>query len=32
MFGNQNTTFKPTTQKWQSTVERLKEHFPGFER
>lgn len=28
-FGNQNTICKPTTAKWRSTVERLKEEFPG---
>jgi hypothetical protein len=27
MFGNQNTVCKPTTPKWRSTVERLKQHF-----
>ena len=26
-FGNQNTVCKPTTPKWRSTVERLKERF-----
>jgi hypothetical protein len=30
MFGNQNTVCKPTTPKWRSTVERLKERFPAF--
>jgi hypothetical protein len=30
LFGNQNTVCKPTTPKWRSTVERLKEKFPGF--
>lgn len=30
MFGNQNTVCKPTTKKWQSTVEKLKKYFPGF--
>ena len=30
MFGNQNTVCKPTTPKWRSTVERLKEKFPNF--
>ena len=29
-FGNQNTVCKPTTPKWRSTVERLKEKFPDF--
>jgi hypothetical protein len=28
LFGNQNTVCKPTTPKWRSTVERLKERFP----
>lgn len=28
MFGNQNTVCKPTTQKWRTTVERLKLRFP----
>jgi hypothetical protein len=32
MFGNQNTVCKPTTPKWRSTVERLKETFPNFNR
>ncbi len=31
MFGNQNTICKPTTPKWRSTVERLKERFKGFD-
>jgi hypothetical protein len=30
LFGNQNTVCKPTTPKWRSTVERLKEKFPEF--
>ena len=30
LFGNQNTVCKPTTPKWRSTVERLKERFPEF--
>ena len=30
MCGNQNTVCKPTTPKWRSTVERLKEKFPDF--
>jgi hypothetical protein len=30
MFGNQNTVCKPTAQKWRTTVERLKEKFPGY--
>jgi hypothetical protein len=32
LFGNQNTVCKPTTPKWRSTVERLKEKFPNFDR
>ena len=31
MFGNQNTVCKPTTPKWRSTVERLKEKFPNYD-
>jgi hypothetical protein len=31
MFGNQNTVCKPTTPRWRSTVERLKEKFPDFD-
>jgi len=31
LFGNQNTVCKPTTPKWRSTVERLKQKFPRFE-
>lgn len=31
-FGNQNTVCKPTTQKWRSTVDRLKQVFPAFDR
>ncbi|SKB26201.1 hypothetical protein [Sphingopyxis flava] len=27
MFGNQNTVCKPTTPKWRTTVERLKERW-----
>jgi len=30
MFGNQNTVCKPTTQKWRSTVDRLKMRFLKF--
>lgn len=30
MFGNQNSVCKPTTPKWRTTVERLKERFPDF--
>jgi hypothetical protein len=32
LFGNQNTVCKPTTPKWRSTVERLKEKFPDFKK
>jgi len=32
LFGNQNTVCKPTTRKWRSTVDRLKERFPDFDR
>ncbi len=32
MFGNQNTVCKPTAPRWRSTVERLKEKFPDFNR
>jgi len=32
LFGNQNTVCKPTTPKWRSTVERLKEKFPNFDK
>lgn len=32
LFGNQNTVCKPTTPKWRSTVDRLKEKFPNFDR
>jgi len=32
LFGNQNTVCKPTTPKWRSTVERLKERFPDFKK
>lgn len=28
MFGNQNTVCKPTTPKWRTTVERLRERWP----
>jgi serine/threonine protein kinase len=31
-FGNQNTICKPTAAKWRSTVERLKERFPDFDK
>ena len=31
LFGNQNSVCKPTTPRWRSTVERLKERFPGFD-
>jgi hypothetical protein len=30
MFGNQNTVCRPTTPLWRSTVERIKKHFPGW--
>jgi hypothetical protein len=30
LFGNQNTVCKPPAPKWRSTVERLKEKFPDF--
>jgi hypothetical protein len=32
LFGNQNTVCKPTTPKWRSTVERLKERFTDFDK
>ncbi len=32
LFGNQNTVCKPTTPKWRSTVARLKERFPDFDK
>ena len=32
LFGNQNTVCKPTTPKWRSTVERLKEKFSDFDK
>jgi hypothetical protein len=31
LFGNQNTVCQPTTPKWRSTIERLKEKFPKFD-
>ncbi|MCK9988472.1 MAG: hypothetical protein AzoDbin1_04944 [Azoarcus sp.] len=31
MFGNQNSVCKPTTPKWRTTVERLKEKFTRFD-
>lgn len=31
LFGNQNTVCKPTTPRWRSTVDRLKQKFPEFE-
>jgi len=31
LFGNQNTVCKPTTPKWRSTVDRLKQKFPAFD-
>lgn len=30
MFGNQNTVCRPTTPLWRTTVDRLKQHFPGW--
>ena len=32
LFGNQNTVCKPTAPKWRSTVDRLKEKFPDFDK
>ncbi len=32
LFGNQNTVCQPTTPKWRHTVERLKLHFPKWDR
>lgn len=32
MFGNQNTVCRPITPSWRSTVERLKERFPNFDK
>lgn len=32
LFGNQNTICRPITPKWRSTVARLKEFFPQFDR
>lgn len=32
LFGNQNTVCKPKTPKWRTTVDRLKERFPNFDR
>jgi len=32
MFGNQNSICKPTSQKWRSTVDRLKVKFPNFDK
>lgn len=31
MFGNQNTICRPSTPKWRSTIDRLKERFPHFD-
>ncbi|MBN9658776.1 MAG: DUF91 domain-containing protein [Acidobacteria bacterium] len=31
LFGNQNSVCKPTTSKWRSTIDRLKDRFPGFD-
>jgi hypothetical protein len=30
LFGQQNTVCKPTTPKWRSTVEKLRQYFPHF--
>jgi hypothetical protein len=32
LFGNQNTVCQPTTPKWRHTVERLKDHFPHWDK
>lgn len=32
LFGNQNTVCKPTTPKWRSTVDLLKQRFPNYDR
>lgn len=32
LFGNQNTVCQPSTPKWRHTVERLKTHFPSWNR
>jgi len=32
LFGNQNSVCQPTTPKWRHTVERLKEHFPHWDK
>ncbi len=32
LFGNQNTVCQPSTPKWRHTVERLKAHFPKWNR
>lgn len=32
LFGQQNTVCRPTTAKWRHTVERLKEHFPHWDK
>lgn len=32
LFGNQNTVCQPTTPKWRSTVDRLKQRFPDYDR
>jgi hypothetical protein len=31
-FGNQNTVCKPRSKKWRTTVDRLKQMFPTFDR
>lgn len=32
LFGNQNTVCQPTTPKWRHTVDRLKQHFPKWDK
>ena len=32
LFGNQNTVCQPTTPKWRHTIDRLKTHFPKWDR
>jgi hypothetical protein len=32
LFGNQNSVCQPTTPKWRHTIERLKEHFPHWDK
>jgi hypothetical protein len=31
-FGNRNTVCKPTTPKWRSTLDRLRQKFPDFDK